>query len=554
MRGAVKLQAAIRRRQSRGLFAFQEAAARNMPSPGKYQQDGTAPMMTPGKQSLAGQSAFKAPTTRTGERFAGVSSIYGTSTPGKATPGVGEYELKRELGQGGTSGGGSAAFLAKDDRFARHDSIYVAPAGEEWEMSAAAAAAANDAAPDVPKRDMATAAFAPAAFGGTVDRFGQGSIYEKTKTADTPGVGSYEVSDGPAATEPAAGTLAAKSDANHASKSDRFALPGGVYEHAAANVPGVGTYEGMCSGHVEPLQHRDASYASATDRFALPGAVYAPTAAPGVGTYDPSDELQAMRVLGAVKLQAAIRRRQSRGIFAEQEAAAREVPGPGQYDTPAAATTHTPTSAEVRTFLPLATPVLDIGDAEADAVALPPASKEEDAKDEEAAAAKEATPTPMAAEGDVSLAVEATPIAAEGDVSLAVRFSVDAEALASSPILKRSSKLGGSLALPVQLERVVSLDQWLADPDDDDDDAIALPDASLVDAAHRLSALSMSIEASNRESASGDGDWLFSQLERICADGTIAKDDYHDDESGWDLEGLRSDLALYTLQGTVDVD
>ena len=60
----------------------------------------------------------------------------------------------------------------------------------------------------------------------------------------------------------------------------------------------------------------------------------------------------------------------------------------------------------------------------------------------------------------------------------------------------------------------------------------------------------MSIEASNRESASGDGDWLFSQLERICADGTIAKDDYHDDESGWDLEGLRSDLALYTLQGT----
>ncbi len=47
------------------------------------------------------------------------------------------------------------------------------------------------------------------------------------------------------------------------------------------------------------------------------------------------------------------------------------------------------------------------------------------------------------------------------------------------------------------------------------------------------------------EGEEAEGDWLFSQLTRICNAGTVAKEDYHSEEDGWDLAGLRSDLQLY---------
>ena len=57
----------------------------------------------------------------------------------------------------------------------------------------------------------------------------------------------------------------------------------------------------------------------------MPGSVYeaARTAAPGFGKYSPEEF--AAKVRGAVKLQAAIRRRQSRELFRSVEAHARSV-------------------------------------------------------------------------------------------------------------------------------------------------------------------------------------------------------------------------------------
>jgi len=45
--------------------------------------------------------------------------------------------------------------------------------------------------------------------------------------------------------------------------------------------------------------------------------------------------------------------------------------------------------------------------------------------------------------------------------------------------------------------------------------------------------------------ASEDGEWLFSQLSRICPEGAVSKEDYYAEKDGWDLAGLRSDLELY---------
>ena len=35
------------------------------------------------------------------------------------------------------------------------------------------------------------------------------------------------------------------------------------------------------------------------------------------------------------------------------------------------------------------------------------------------------------------------------------------------------------------------------------------------------------------------------QLQRITNDASVSREDYHSNETGWDLEGLRSDLQIY---------
>ena len=146
-----------------------------------------------------------------------------------------------------------------------------------------------------PQHDGPSAAFAKAAFvERAANRFdGVGSIYDRGSANATPGVGAYD--DHAAAAAAAAGAAAAG-------------------ESCAAG---------------------QSTFVSRTDRFALPNSHYsaAAAAAPGVGVYDVAEADEKTQRLNAcaVKLQAAIRRRQSRGIFAQLEKEARLVPAPGQY-------------------------------------------------------------------------------------------------------------------------------------------------------------------------------------------------------------------------------
>ena len=94
---------------------------------------------------------------------------------------------------------------------------------------------------------------------------------------------------------------------------DRFAGHNSLYKKDAAgsttprktpnakhntSTPGVDRYA-LPNERVHTTPSKpNATFASTTDRFALPGSHVVPTAAPGVGTYQPAD-LQAARVRGA---------------------------------------------------------------------------------------------------------------------------------------------------------------------------------------------------------------------------------------------------------------
>ena len=118
---------------------------------------------------------------------------------------------------------------------------------------------------------------------------------------------------------------------------DRFEDRWSVYHaNTSGMTPGVGTY--TTDGTSSDLSFtKDSSFASSTDRFLLPHGVYTDQPggeSPAVGVYEASkayEATQAARVRGAVKLQAAVRRRQSRGIFAQIEAEACQVPALGHY-------------------------------------------------------------------------------------------------------------------------------------------------------------------------------------------------------------------------------
>ena len=47
-----------------------------------------------------------------------------------------------------------------------------------------------------------------------------------------------------------------------------------------------------------------------------------------------------------------------------------------------------------------------------------------------------------------------------------------------------------------------------------------------------------------RRSTLHQGEWLYSQLERISEEGLVSRDQYFHGSDGWDLQGLRSDLQI----------
>lgn len=249
VRGAVRLQAAIRRRLSRGIFSQIEANAREVPSPGKYH---------PCAESKAGHATFSMDES---PRFEGPQSMYGRD----ATPAVGEYDPEHASHVIG--GGAKSAFRGHAERFEGHNSIY---AGEK-----------------------------------------------------VPGVGEYESAgarmndERPSSLLPSASYRGKAKGAGH---TDRFDGHDSFYTSSSA--PGVGSYN-TTEGYPPASGKMNASYTSTTDRFKLAGGVYDVPATPGVGTYEV--KVTEAKIRGAVKLQQAVRRRLSRGIFAQIEAHSREV-------------------------------------------------------------------------------------------------------------------------------------------------------------------------------------------------------------------------------------
>lgn len=450
VRGAVKLQAAVRRRQSRGIFAS--------------------------------------------ERFTGHGTIHESSTHrrGSAVPGVGEYSPTepRERQKGG--GAVSAFKGGHEDRFARYDSIYVTSASEDHclqpppthQPSWATAAART---PTLPKRDEPSAAFASAANGGHVDRFNTpGSIYHASQIAATPGVGAYDI-----------------------------------------------TGERMKDNGAKEVLHLDkklasSAMASSTDRFGtlLPGSVYysAHTDAPGVNTYDVPDSGMAARVRGVVRLQAAIRRRQSLGV-AKQQKQQKQQKEPKQSKHEQA------TCPDVA--VPMPTP--------------------------------DTSPTPCAICSDVHAGVlrqvlETMPTIEEAPTTVITQDEEAYVPFAPAETVAQSSSLVHGKSIP-RLSHVVSLDAMLGDLDGDDDvssdpeaaESLALKaeeEAQEAVAAEeaRTAAVALALEAEAEDEAeeedAADGEWLFSQLQRISPE-VVDRADYYSESGGWDLMGLRSDLAIY---------
>ena len=447
VRGAVKLQAAVRRRQSRGIF--EQLPARQL-----------SPSKVSGFVSSEGP-VLRVPLFKAGERFAGLDSIY----TAVQHPGVGEYEVsdigkKPEREYASKAG---VAFSSKQPRFDTHGGIYKevpyeeAPPVEPSPEVAAVIAAARSA------RDTTTAAFRAGAYcdPASADRFANGSIYAQAPV-DTPGVGEYAT---------------------------------GVSEDVNLGVP-------------------SAAFRSTTDRFALPGSVYASTLSPspGVGDYSPG---KAARVRGAVKLQKAIRKRQSRGIFAQVEVEARQIPGPGAYDPKLVVVDARGIIDEydrcVRAAERSLAKAAEAEGAEPAVVCERSMKKQSDVEDEVGDVSSKASvnqPTlELAADALTEVAVE---VAAEVAAELAAEVAAETTARLS-------------------LSKTVSLDILLGGDDDDDDETATTHDLSVFcqvpcDFGGVLPSWEATSErlSSSRLSDAANGEWLYSQLERISEDGTVS--------------------------------
>ena len=292
--GAVRLQKAIRRRQSRGIFAQVESRAREMPAPGSYN-----PFSESIPESGVEYQGSKA------ERFAGPSSIY----THESTPEAGMYDPAHPRGD---ATGSKSAFCGNGDRFVGLNSIYnstEAPGAGTYDVGACSGMASIAAASSKPS----------AAYRNQTDRFeGPNSLYN---TSDAPGVGAYDYSS--------AAAKQTASSATYVSKTDRFNLTNGVYAAAAAATPGAGTYDIMGSkekvrgavklqkairrrqsrGIFAQVESRarempspgsyasemvlisegpSAAFKASSDRFTGQSSMYAHGATPSAGDYEPS--------------------------------------------------------------------------------------------------------------------------------------------------------------------------------------------------------------------------------------------------------------------------
>ena len=546
-----------------------------------WERTGKTPGKTPSKTPSKSPAAFKATTpakptptfASTTDRFTVNGTMYASALA--AGPGVGDYNPEHSAAkvrgavklQAAVRRRQSRGLFAQLERFdaGNPGSIYKKAVGEPQ-----LAALDTEQAATLAARDTMTAAFR-----SETDRFCDGtlsSIYFATE-AKTPGVGLYE----------------------SAAALDHLQQSAAAADAAAA---------------------AGATFKSTTDRFYMTDS-YVPKElawVPGVGEYHP--EVLAAKVRGAVKLQAAVRRRQSRGIFAQLEAQAKQVPGPGFYapvtlpELRKAKVTfngkdvvshyaHTNSPAPPVPPPPPPPPPAAEEQGDGNAEKNPSAEMERDGafrfrRSSATSVASSVTSEKRTAAAFVdSLAAAFETVAAPLPAATPVVASFDtapeppprkAPAPAPSPL-----KAMQSPGRPPSFSKALSLDSLYDDADESDAPAptatlptlapsdaasVAAPavplgivaeDAELAsfpapqpyvdfavfeaastsdarDSSSRLSTASARLSTASNVSAAADGEWLFSQLERMTE---VTKEDYYDASEGWDLDGLRSDLQIH---------
>lgn len=383
------MQKMVRRRQSRGIFAdvlkhasevpcpmqyegapsaMAEASASGRPAAwaknnrGRFDGHGTVydkdPTPSAGEYETAGMSSASksaAPSASfksNQSRFEGPGNVYAR----EQTPAVGSYDTAAyEAAKSVSTKPTTSTFTSQTNRFALPGGVYIQSAApppgtyEPKKLDRGMAVSmvqklvrrrqSRGIFADVIKRasempsplryETAPSAMAAASAGGppapwsrgTRGRFeGHDTVYAKEPT---PGIGEYETNVSSSASKSTAPS------ASFQSVQGRFEGPGNVYEKEPT--PGVGSYESTAHEHAKSVSIKPTSsiFTSQTDRFALPGGVYAMSAAPPPGTYNVPREAT---VKGAVSmLQQMVRRRQSRGIWADAIKHAAEIPCSTQY-------------------------------------------------------------------------------------------------------------------------------------------------------------------------------------------------------------------------------
>ena len=395
-----------------------------------------------------------------------------------------------------------------------------------------------------PPAELAGAAAGSAAFQGAADRFGgPHSLYS---ASDAPGPGRY-------------------------APDDDAATPGSEAWTASRGLAGA----------------QQSTFASGTDRFAgtTPGSLYGAAAAsvPSAGEYNPEMN---DKIKGLVKLQACVRRRLSRGIFAEREKVAAEVPAPGEhqaYQGGDAAFVGGSFGRGPERFLQgsiytaseidMASTVKwsDVQHAALKAPPPPAAGKAEGPpRYSEGGTAvgvyeeldtqlnstfliekREAELCEIGSLKEIEGAEEAAFLAEEAEAAAAVAKEAEAkaeaeaeeaadaeaaEAVEAAAISTNSTS--SSLSSLSSLSSISSITGVTVGSSTAD--ALALLRLSEVVAAEE--------EEEEEEEEVEEGEAIFAQLLLVARGASVSRDDYYSLEEGWDLMGLSSDLEIFSSQ------
>ena len=410
---------------------------------------------------------LKAPKYPAGERLCGPGTIYAAAAFTNA-PAPGAYDPTPPSRGTISASGESASFRANTPRFAC-GGIYKEAVGEPQFPPLQ-----SPEPEDTMRLDTTTAAFKGPAFkDGAGDRFDDGHGIYKAAAAQTPGVGAYEAAAAFDKMQPFGGSFSDGAASIFRSTTDRFIGRGGVHEGTLAAVPGVGCYETELAGKLQ----------------------------------------------GAVKLQAAQRRRHNGSAPAPSLPCAPPPPPRVCHSSPKAAPNTTPKAVGVADEA-------SVHRLSVHSLSVP--------------ASAPATKVPRESDGGFKFRRSgSTPSKPSQVKSSQVTPSKPTLAPSPSPLRAVTKSPGHKPSF----SQAVSLDSLF---DCEEDEATLLPDTTL-EPASALTSVDTAVARLSKVSLgdTASGEWLFSQLERISGESKVAKEDYFDAASGWDISGLREDIQIH---------